>query len=288
MTTTDDTFPVPRVELPALRIRRSVLSRILACARAAGRQECMGLLAAPRADAAAPISAALLLPAEASPSRAEAAPVAIRRAADRLARRRLRPVGLWHSHGNHGVYHSMTDDDTVARLLPGMAEWGFRRPPPSVRAPTVTGPDRALLPLSDGRTLCCTLVGPRLPELSAYECLTWESVRVDFVAETARPRAFLDGRALRLVGGGVRLRLGVPDGATVLAHSLDAAPFREATLHSLVVNNRGDTYAEALLLWDAEGATMQRQGPCEIEIVAATKHTVRPAEPVAALDGGRR
>jgi hypothetical protein len=169
-----------------------------------------------------------------------------------------------------------------------MAEWGFRRPPPLVRAPTVTGPDRALLPLPDGRTLSCTLVGPRLPDLPAYECLTWESVRVDFVGETARPRALLDGRALRLVGGGVRLRLGVPEGAIVMAHCLDAAPFREATLHSLVVNNRGETYAEALLLWDAEGATMQRQGPCEIEIVASAKNTVRPAEPAAALDGSCR
>src|SRR4051794_36587486 len=98
------------------------MKRINRHARAVAPRECLGLLAAKRGAAPGLATITCLLPARASESHAEATPLDLARAAAALRGRGLKPVGLWHSHGDFGVHHSPIDDATVARLLPAMAE----------------------------------------------------------------------------------------------------------------------------------------------------------------------
>src|SRR6266481_9328630 len=105
-----------------LRIDRRAMRRIAGYARAADPNECMGLLVARSGDAPGRARMGYLLPARASRAYAEADPLDIGRTVRGLRSRSLKLVGLWHSHGRLGVHHSATDDETVARLLPGMAE----------------------------------------------------------------------------------------------------------------------------------------------------------------------
>ena len=110
-----------------LTIEQPILDGILSAAAEAGSRECMGLLASGMGKRSR-ITGACRLPAQASGSQAEADPLAIRQAVEMFRKRRQRPVGLWHSHGSHGVFHSTVDDQTVMRLLPAMAEWNFESP----------------------------------------------------------------------------------------------------------------------------------------------------------------
>src|SRR5438067_11804129 len=112
------------------RIDRRAMRKIARFARAADPNECMGLLVARSGDAPGRARMARLLPAKASRAYAEAAPLDIGRVVRELRSRSLKLVGLWHSHGRLGVHHSSIDDETVARLLPGMAEENFQRPRP--------------------------------------------------------------------------------------------------------------------------------------------------------------
>src|SRR5262249_26288684 len=99
-----------------LSIRQAAFEDILRAAERARPLECVGLLATDGCGLAA--TAACLLPAQASPSHAEAEPLALRQAIDLLTPRGLVASGLWHNHGNHRVFHSATDDDTMLRLAP--------------------------------------------------------------------------------------------------------------------------------------------------------------------------
>src|SRR5690242_18758272 len=87
--------------------------------RAAGARECLGFLASEPGTAA--VTAIEYLPSRASSAHADAAPMAVKAAADRLAARGLIARGLWHSHGRLPVFHSGTDLATMHRLLPAMA-----------------------------------------------------------------------------------------------------------------------------------------------------------------------
>ena len=250
-----------------MSILQVVMDRIQEWAADAGRDECMGLLAASPAGDPFLITSACRLAAEASGSHAVADPVAIKRAADRLSARRAAVRGIWHSHGLHGVFHSATDDDTAERILPAMAEAAFRRPRHAWPAPAVVASDRALLPLPDGRVQSFVLVGPPVDGLDGYEPAAWSRVVTTFRKARHAPRAVQEGDALHLEGCGVRLSLGVPEGASVLSGREDTAALRTATLFSLVVNLRGDRYAEALVVREADGQTWLDRGPCAIEVV---------------------
>jgi proteasome lid subunit RPN8/RPN11 len=252
---------------PKLRIEEGVLEQLNRHARDAKDDECVGLLAGLVEEVGRVITAACLLPAAASGSRAEADPLAIKRAAVDLCARRLRPMGLWHSHGAHSVFHSATDDRTVARLLPAMAEWNFERPVCAPIVPAVTGRDTAVLPLPDGRQLHFTLVGPEVPGLGAWERVEWSSIRTGFGRSRARPRALQERNRLRLEAGAVRLVLGVPEGAGVHSHVVDSAPLKTAQLYSVVVNNRGDCYAEVVIVHDVAGRSVIQKGRCAVEVV---------------------
>jgi hypothetical protein len=165
------------------------------------------------------------------------------------------------------VYHSATDLETVARLLPAMAGWNFERPPPAFPAPAVTGPDSAVLPLADGRVLHFTLAGPEVPCLGARQRAAWDRVVTAFGRPARAPRAVQGVSLLQLQAGAVTLRLGIPDGASVTALVEDRAPFRRARLYSLVVNNRGESCAEELVVNDLEGRSLMDKAPCGIEII---------------------
>src|SRR3569623_2419974 len=88
-----------------LHIQQEVLDAVLAAARTAGSHECLGLLAVDHDGNQNIVSAACLVPAETSWSHALAEPLALARAIELLQGYDKQPVGLWHSHGNHTVYH---------------------------------------------------------------------------------------------------------------------------------------------------------------------------------------
>src|SRR5262245_35285627 len=107
---------------PNLIIHRSLFRKIIRHARRSVPDECMGLLARRPFEHPGKVTAICQLPALATPSHAEAAPIHISSAVRRLRSRGLVPVGIWHSHGEGGVHHSLQDDETITRFLPAMAE----------------------------------------------------------------------------------------------------------------------------------------------------------------------
>ena len=208
-----------------LSITAAVLHQIVAAAKQAGSNECVGLLATPAKCHARLVTAACVLPANASASHAEAEPAALRDAANVLTAHGLKPIGLWHSHGNFGVFHSGTDDDTALRLLPAMADWSFERPAHTTAAPVVTESDVAVLPLRDGRLLRITVLGPEIPgDELGRERLAWTRVQVTFFSDKQIVQAVHEGDTLRLLAGGVCLTLGVPENATLSSAVEDRAP----------------------------------------------------------------
>jgi proteasome lid subunit RPN8/RPN11 len=250
---------------PNLQINRVLFKRIVRCARRFAPDECVGLLARRSLDRSGRVTACCLLPALATPGKAEAAPLDISSAAGRLWRRGLVPVGIWHSHGTGGVHHSLQDDETIARILPAMALENYQRPVTWPLVPFVTAPDLAELPLPDGTTLHFNLLGPPLPGSDARERMAWSSIATRFRQPALVPRAVVRTGALHLVGGPVVLSLGLPPGCSVESQVVDRAPLRSARLYSLVVNSAGLAYAVALTVHDIDGASLIQHGPCPIE-----------------------
>jgi hypothetical protein len=252
---------------PALEIMADVKDQIMSYAREACADERMGLLASKSGSDSGVIVGACLLPASASRSHAEATPLAIQQAAERLRASFLVPSGLWHSHGAHAVFHSALDDDTVSRLLPAMAEWNFERSRPRHLAPVVTAPDEAVLPLPDGQALHFMLLGPEVPEFEAHQRARWGGITISFGGVGKAPCAVHNADFLRLNGGGVTLTLGLPQGTSLTSRIDDIAPLRVAHLYSLVVNNRGDEYAEAMTVLEFDDQSIIQKGSCQIVVV---------------------
>jgi hypothetical protein len=177
------------------------------------------------------------------------------------------PRGYWHSHVEFLTHHSSVDDATMTRLLPGMADDNFICPAFRQMAPIVIGCDEAWLPLPDGTALVFTLVGPPIPALGAHEKAHWGAVTTRFLDHAAAPRAVQRNGHLYLAGGSVMLALGLPSDATLSSRLVEAAPVRVATMFSLVINLRGETFSEALTVRDVHGRTYTEMGPCAIEVV---------------------
>lgn len=252
-----------------LSIGEELFNQIVAHAREAAPDECLGFLARRQGGPLGRLTAACLLPATATPSRAEASPLDISAAVAAMRKRGLVPAALWHSHGDGQVHHSSVDDETVPRLLPAMAEWNFARPRAEPFVPCVVARDEADLPLNDGTTLRVTVLGPVLPGFGARERIAWSFVKTRFREPAARPRAVQEGGRLHLSAGPVVLTLGVPPGATLECRVVDHALVRSACLHSLVVNTRGEAYAEALEFHDIAGRPIIQKHACSVVIVPA-------------------
>jgi proteasome lid subunit RPN8/RPN11 len=249
-----------------LSITEEAMGVVLKAAVAAGGNECMGLMAGPRGGGR--VTTVCLLPSQASPWAAEAAPLDLRRAVAAFEALGVEPEGLWHSHGQiSGDFHSGIDVQTTDRLLPAMAEWHFVRPKPAVAAPAVTGPDTAVLPLEDGMALRLTLLGPPIAGLLAHGRAAWAGVRTSFGEAGLRPRTVFEDGTIRLEGGGVVLTLGVPEDATVSVFKEDAAPCRVAQLYSLVVNSRKERSAECLTVYEFGEDRVMKRSACEVEVV---------------------
>jgi proteasome lid subunit RPN8/RPN11 len=248
-----------------LTIDKNVMERIFGAARDAGNNECMGLLASPRGSVM--VTEMRLLPAIASATHAEASPLALRACVEELLENGLIPCGIWHSHGGMQVFHSGTDHGTMERLLPAMAGWHFERSPHVVLSPAVTAPDAALLPLKDGRLIVFEVVGPGA---CGNELGKWAAVSTKFTGKPdAVPVAGFDGASLNMESNGVRIELGVPEGATVHSRVEDRAPYRSSTLYSLVVNTRRERFAECLEVKEFGGRCQTRVTACEVLTVGA-------------------
>ena len=246
-----------------LTITVRAMRQIDALVRVADATECMGLLGSePGTDTVTSIE---ILQARATPSSAEASPLAVKQAADAMAARSIVPRGIWHSHGRHGVFHSGTDIATIHRLLPTMAMHGYRRDV-CTPAPAVEGRDTAALPLPDGRVMLFTLTSEPIPGTDLSEPATWSRVCVEYPRTPSGASAEMTATDLRLTSAGVSLRLGIPPGAGVERRIVDRATMRHARLFSLVVNTRRDRYAQCLVVTDLAGDTTTRLFDCEIVV----------------------
>jgi hypothetical protein len=250
---------------PKLRITSSALQRAHEFAKRHKNQECLGIGAGH--GPAGIIEHVRLLPAVTTTASATASPLAVRELITRFRREALQPTLLWHSHASFGVFHSGTDDSTVSRLLPALAEAAFQRPAPSWKQPTITGPDSAIIPLPDGRTQMITVAGAVVSDTGFQFRSRWTRI-VHRCGGPQAPRITILPERIHLGGGGMSVELGVEGGATVTARLVDAAPIRVAHLYSLVVNNRGDQYAEAItVIEDQTGESSIQQAECDIEVV---------------------
>ena len=263
-----------------LIITAQAMREIDVAVRAADFDECMGLLASAPGDET--ITGVEILAAQATSAHAEASPLEVKRAADAMAARALVPRGIWHSHGRHDVFHSGTDIATIHRLLPAMAMQSYRRDT-STLAPTVEGPDTAVLPLADGRLMLFTLTLEPIPGTDLSERATWARVSVDYPRTVPAPVAELTATSLWLASAGVAVSLGVPAGARVEQRIVDRATMRRARLFSLVVNTRRERYAQCLAVTDVAGEMTTALMDCEVEVVggdAGERHpSVGPGEP---------
>lgn len=167
-----------------------------------------------------------------------------------------------HNHARHGVFHSSTDDRTIDRLLPMLAERLFK-PAQGCGEPQILSPCAAELPMADGQVLRASLRGPLAGAVEADA--RWESVHAEFARGEQRGARHLGDR-LRLVGGGVVLELGIPSGASVQI-SAEQAAVRQAVVHSLVVNAKRELFAESLLVLDVKGSYFTKKTPCEVRVV---------------------
>jgi hypothetical protein len=128
----------------------------------------------------------------------------------------------------------------------------------------VTEADEAVVPLDDGRWMRFSLVGP---SDGAHERMAWTRMEVAFASAQVPPRAIYEGSILRLVGGPMELRLGVPDEAMLISTIEDCSALRVARLYSLVVNRQGEQYAEALIVHEVETKQHFTKQACAISVV---------------------
>jgi hypothetical protein len=205
---------------------------------------------------------ATLLPAQATGAHAAVSPAVLRQTLDDLRVRNLEVHAMVHSHANFSVFHSGTDEETIHRLLPGLAAL---QPVAAAGPPVVLGQDQARLDLCDGRRLVLTLLGDEVPGLGGHQRAAWSHVHTTF-GETSSPKAVLSEDDLVVEGSGVQHRLGIPAGAKITLQ-FEQASTRWGRSYSLVVNRRGDLFAEALLVCDVEGHLCLEKERCTVEIV---------------------
>jgi hypothetical protein len=250
-----------------LRILASVHDQLHGAAKQAGPLEIAGLLAGPAHAISSLVTAACLLPAENSRCHATVAPLDLKRAALALTSNGLRPLGLFHSHGNHDCFHSLTDDQTVGRLFPSIAESGLRPVRPVYRSPVVMDRDRAVLPLEDGRVITYKIVGPLLPNRTWRERMCWQGARLEFGRFRVHSDATQQGNLLRLRAGEVTLVLDIPEGAELVSRTDETPDLRKAILYSLVINNRSESCAEAIVVEVCGGHCGLRKSKCPIHVI---------------------
>lgn len=229
--------------------------------------EFVGLLSR-NGDASGPVDGVYLLPAEASGSHATATATAILQAVDDLRSNRRHPIGLVHSHGRHRCFHSGTDEATIARSLPAMAQPLPCDTPAIAQTPQVVAPDEAILPLGEGRLMRFSLIGPTVGGgIEATYRAAWAYVETTTDGQAKPPRAsFPAERELLLEAGQVTLKLGLPPGTSVTQQVLEPG-LRQGIAYSVVVNDRGETFAEALLVCDFAGESLTKKVPCKLEVV---------------------
>jgi hypothetical protein len=162
--------------------------------------------------------------------------------------------------------------------LPTFGPDNYARVLPTAVVPVVTGPDTALLPLPNGLHLTFLVEGAAVPGLDARLRSSWAGIRTDFAHPEAPSSARSDGTSLWLEAGSVRIRLGIPENSSVTQSVVDRAPLRVARLYSVVVNARGDSCAECLLVRDIDGQLLLEQMECSIaEAPEPSLHSLQPA-----------
>jgi hypothetical protein len=159
------------------------------------------------------------------------------------------------------------DDSTMVEFLPAMIEWNVKRIGHAFKVPVVSASDEAALPLEDGRWLKLALVGPKIPGQSGHERVTWSGVDFSYGCSGKEPQAILQSSSVALVTADVCLHLGIPEGSHVYAVAEERQTVRCSRLYSLVVNRRGDRYAEVLTVHDLGSESSFSKQECSIAVI---------------------
>ena len=249
-----------------MKILPSALHCIRTAAERAAPNECMGLLVGDRGEL---VTGAVLLQGEAGNAYAAASPEVLHEAADLLRAQAWRPLGLWHSHVDFAVFHSGTDEETVNRLLPGLALWSSSPWPTPSAGIRSLAPDAVEVGSTDGEVQSIRLLGPAVPGTDGRERAVWSHVRVGNDGDASREaRIEMIGGELVVDCGTTRLWLGIPEEASVLVSRGEAPLARRADLFSLVVNLRSDLYCERVTVLSSEEERFVVRAACDVDVVA--------------------
>jgi hypothetical protein len=131
----------------------------------------------------------------------------------------------------------------------------------------------------DGRLDRFTLEGSAVPGSETRRAVTWIArTAPEFRDWLATPKATLEDGRLRLEGGTCAITLDVPAGASVVVECEDRSVVRVAWLYSLVVNARGDSFAECLEVSDTPRGTREEMLACTIETFEPQRGAQQPVE----------
>ena len=264
-----------------MKLETPILKWIHAQARQAAPLECMGLLGGNDSV----ITHAILLPAVAGPAHAVASPRALMDGVQRLTAEKALPCGIWHSHASFAPFHSGTDDETIARLLPALAarRWRALEPADDIR---FHGGNTATVPLDDGSCLSVSLTGAPVPGCEgAFELASWAPLALETDAAAAGAATVCvsaEDVVIRQAKAVARLRY--PLGCAIaVTRRPGVAPCR-ATLFSLVVNANGETFGEEVRLTQFGGELFTRRQRSPVETVGpGAKEGAAEAEPANAV-----
>jgi len=253
-----------------LRITTGSLAEMHRLAASVPNTEIIGLLAAAKDDPRF-VTSICLLPAVATGGSATASGAAIRAAMARLGSLGMVSAGVFHSHARFSVFHSATDDRMIERLFSTLAGACMATLAEAFE-PQLTDQDRALLPLRDGRMLKVGIRGESIG--GGFDRLAWESARLTFRSD-AEPGVRYVHPIVELFGQRSTLELQVPDALTVEITQIEA-PHRAATLHSVVVNAKGDITVEAVTVLDINGRIFQERQAVDVETVNSSVSRLEP------------
>lgn len=254
--------------MSTLRITERALTALKCQAREHGDRELMWLLGS-RPQGHVVSDAVPLDVKDASSGGAVASPEEIVKGMEFMRERGLRPRGLAHSHARFAVFHSGTDKETIRRFLPAFADSNYTRPRPSSLAPRLLCMDTASLPTPEGLTQRLVLLGRLIPGTDAYERTEWSSHRFYSCDQEDPIVTGFGPDRLILEGGGLGLELGRAAGTTLTHMVADESAHRRAAIVSLVVNAKGDVFAEMLIILEAGTESFTRVEGCEIRVVGA-------------------
>lgn len=249
-----------------LIIDQGTLQQIDKAVRRASPKECGGFLGSSQDGLV--INQACLLRSAATKCSALFSPLAISQAVHYFNQENRSLHGLWHGHGRHAVFHSSTDDETLQRLAPLLAEKLFGAPTSDDWTPSISQQDLCRLRVGHREHIEIRLRGRKLDE--GYERVAWTQVHLTFMHERQVPHFRREMNCLRVYGGHVCACLGIPAGATLEEKSIEPAASL-AHVYSLVVNERAEHFVKVFSVSRFDNQVHVSGEECSLRIVSAPR-----------------